>query len=87
MLKDPETYGKDADDFNPERFLKRDGSGELDPEVPNPDVAFGFSRRQCPGRNFAWATLWHTVASILACFEITASDEGIKEHFTEGLAM
>jgi cytochrome P450 len=32
--------------FKPERFLKQ---GRLDPDARDPDEAFGYGRRVCPG--------------------------------------
>ena len=54
--------------FNPERFLTADGL--LRDDVPYPIEAFGFGRRICPGRYFAYDTLWLTVANILTVFTI-----------------
>jgi cytochrome P450 len=88
MLHDEETYGSDTDIFRPERFLKSDGSGELDPSVPHPDVAFGFGRRFCPGQKFSEAIIWLTVACIVACFDIEpAAGEPLDERYTTGLNM
>ncbi|KIK60303.1 hypothetical protein GYMLUDRAFT_43600 [Collybiopsis luxurians FD-317 M1] len=73
MLNDPNTYGKDVELFCPERFLElnSDGSETLSRSVPYPDAAFGFGRRMCPGRKVAHSALWITVASLLACFDIS----------------
>ncbi|KAJ7167269.1 cytochrome P450 [Mycena crocata] len=51
--------------FKPERFLT---NGKLNHDVE--DTAFGFGRRICPGRHMASASLWSTVVSFLAVFEI-----------------
>lgn len=43
----------------------------LDPEVNDPiDVAFGFGRRICPGRYMAYESMWMTMTSVLAVFNI-----------------
>ncbi|KAJ7184917.1 cytochrome P450 [Mycena filopes] len=63
-----ETMYPDPDAFNPERFLR---DGKLDPDVRDPQVAFGFGRRICPGRYMATSSIWVTVANILAAFDIT----------------
>ncbi|KAF8140771.1 cytochrome P450 [Mycena galopus ATCC 62051] len=62
-----ETVYPDAYAFKPERFLL---NGRLNPAVKDPDSAFGFGRRQCPGRHMAISSIWITVASILATFNI-----------------
>ncbi|KAJ7080694.1 cytochrome P450 [Mycena epipterygia] len=61
--------------FKPEHFLL---DGKLNPAVKNPDSAFGFGRRLCPGRHMATSSIWITVASILATFNIgkAIDDEG-----------
>ncbi|KAJ7483474.1 cytochrome P450 [Mycena latifolia] len=68
MYPDPYT-------FNPERFLL---NGKPNPAVMNPDAAFGYGRRVCPGRHMATSSVWITVASILATFNITKAvgDDG-----------
>ncbi|TFK35243.1 cytochrome P450 [Crucibulum laeve] len=68
MLYDENDY-PNPEVFNPERFLK---DGKLNPEVRDPiEVAFGFGRRECPGKHIALSTLWITAASILSVFKIT----------------
>ena len=42
MLRDPDIYPGDPDDFNPDRFLL---DGEINQDVPRPDAFFGFGRR------------------------------------------
>ncbi|KAF7761211.1 hypothetical protein Agabi119p4_10620 [Agaricus bisporus var. burnettii] len=77
ILHDPELY-KDPFIYNPERFLK---NGELDPSVRDPTIAtFGFGRRICPGRFFSDGSVFATIASVLAVFDIKPSlDENGKE--------
>ena len=44
---------------------------ELDPNVTDPStMAFGFGRRACPGRWIAYDSLWMSIASLLATFNI-----------------
>ncbi|KAH8984409.1 cytochrome P450 [Lactarius akahatsu] len=69
--------------FWPERFL--------DPDVKLPDAVFGFGRRICPGRFMARSSMWITIASVLAAFEISPTTDGDgvplmpAEDFTTGL--
>lgn len=68
MLHDESLYPQPFD-FNPDRFIK---DGRLDAEAIDPDIAaFGFGRRKCPGRYLAKDSLWLSIASILACFNIS----------------
>uniref|UniRef100_A0A0W0F0I9 Cytochrome p450 n=1 Tax=Moniliophthora roreri TaxID=221103 RepID=A0A0W0F0I9_MONRR len=73
MLYDESLYGPRTDQYNPDRFMK---DGELNPDIKHPEMAFGFGRRQCPGQDMAESSIWITIASILACFDISkAVDE------------
>ncbi|KAI0265316.1 cytochrome P450 [Gloeopeniophorella convolvens] len=79
MLHDEATY-PDHDAFKPERFLQPDGTLRDDPVLA---AAFGYGRRICPGRHFADATLFITVASLLAMFDIKPKkdEEGREVQF------
>jgi cytochrome P450 len=67
ILHDPTIYPS-PDTFNPSRFLT--SSGSLNPNVREPDAAFGFGRRACPGRYVTYDSIWIAVASILTVFRI-----------------
>ncbi|KAJ6548198.1 cytochrome P450, partial [Mycena vulgaris] len=67
ILHDEGMY-PDPHGFKPERFLL---DGKINPAVRDPETAaFGFGRRICPGRHMASSSLWITIASILATFDI-----------------
>ncbi|TFK69835.1 cytochrome P450 [Pluteus cervinus] len=74
ILRDESVYGPDTHLFKPERFLTKDGTA-LDPAIPEPDAAWGFGRRMCPGRVVAYLSMLITTASLLHCFSI----EGVKD--------
>ncbi|KAG6910303.1 hypothetical protein DXG01_011700 [Tephrocybe rancida] len=66
ITRDPQLYS-DPSEFRPERFLTGEGrTPELDPNT----YMFGFGRRACPGKDFANANMFITLAMILAAFEI-----------------
>ncbi len=53
LLRQESVFGPNTDKFIPERFLKADGN--LNPDILDLDIAFGFGRRSCPGRGkLAW---------------------------------
>ncbi|KAF8875230.1 cytochrome P450 [Infundibulicybe gibba] len=69
-----ETEYPDPFSFKPERFLK---DGQLNPDVRDPAaVVFGYGRRICPASHIGLSTVWITVASILATFDIDKAPDG-----------
>ncbi|KAJ6495261.1 cytochrome P450 [Mycena sanguinolenta] len=70
ILHDPAVY-PEPHIFKPERFLNSDG--KLNPKVKDPEAPWGFGRRICPGRKMANSTMFITIASILATFDISAA--------------
>lgn len=63
-----ETMYPDPEKFNPERFLK---DGRINADVQDPRIiCFGLGRRICPGRHFADASVFMSVATILKCLSI-----------------
>ncbi|KAF7975318.1 hypothetical protein HWV62_9741 [Athelia sp. TMB] len=73
ILHDENTY-PDPDSFKPERFMKDE---KLDLNVQDPALAaFGYGRRNCPGREMALDTVWITLASILSAFNISKALDG-----------
>ena len=71
MCHDEAKYPQ-ASEFNPERFLNSDGTLTDD----TVDAVWGFGRRICPGRHLAEASLWSSMACLLAVFKFSkARDE------------
>ncbi|KAJ3494156.1 hypothetical protein NLG97_g4262 [Lecanicillium saksenae] len=63
ICHDPQLYPNPSD-FDPDRYL--DARNEPDPR----EVVFGFGRRICPGRFLAEASIFISIAHILAAFKI-----------------
>ncbi|KAF5360080.1 hypothetical protein D9758_007570 [Tetrapyrgos nigripes] len=88
---------ENPDEFIPERHLQDNGLGE--PELKSGFgnvsniLAYGFGRRVCVGRYFADATLWLTMACVLATMNISrdsinstnesVSDEDLKKNLED----
>ncbi|KAF7320402.1 Cytochrome P450 [Mycena kentingensis (nom. inval.)] len=73
ILHNPVMY-PDPEVFNPDRFAPHNtinGKNQL------PDPAFGFGRRICPGRHFAFDTLWICISTLLTLYTIT---KDVDEH-------
>ncbi|CAE6414828.1 unnamed protein product [Rhizoctonia solani] len=76
MTRDETVYKNP--EVDPDRFL--DSS-----TPPSPVFAIGWGHRRCPGTNFAEASLFLTIASILTTFNIgLAQDENGKDIFPSG---
>jgi cytochrome P450 len=65
MTRNEDKYRK-PDSFMPERFIDEHGNLNDDDMI----LVFGFGRRICPGRHMASATIWLSIVSILATFNI-----------------
>jgi cytochrome P450 len=72
MLQDPARY-PEPDVFKPERFLNADRTLLDDPVLTS---VFGFGKRICPGRHFADATLFISIASLFSALSIEKRGKG-----------
>ena len=67
------------------RFLKRTGPSPhdvvLNPATRDPTAAaFGYGRRVCPGQWMAYESMWITIASVLAVYDIAPPREYRRTH-------
>ncbi|CAM0942758.1 unnamed protein product [Alopecurus aequalis] len=69
--RDPAHWGKDAEEFRPERFEESVGatSVEYAPGTQMEFIPFGAGRRQCPGALFATTTMELVLANLLYHFD------------------
>ncbi|KAJ7808342.1 hypothetical protein B0H14DRAFT_2870527 [Mycena olivaceomarginata] len=70
LHRDPAVWGDNAEEFIPERML--DGKFEALP--PNAWQPFGFGRRACIGRAFAWQEVCLVMASVIQRFDLSFVD-------------
>jgi len=72
MNHDPEIFGKDAEHFNPERYL--DASGQVAPLISDlrkdGHFTYGFGNRICVGRHSADNSLFMNIATLLWAMKI-----------------
>ena len=59
------------EEFRPGRFF--DAVGELNDNIV--PYTFGASRRICPGRHFAEASIWSAIVTILATLDIVKCED------------
>lgn len=69
MLRDPELFGDDANDYNPNRFLP--AFNPRAKELPDMStIPFGFGKRICPGRYLAERICLMISAAILSAYDL-----------------
>lgn len=64
--RDKATYGEDAEEFRPERFLE-------DPELPH--ASYGFGTRMCAGVHLANRQLYVIILRLIWAFEVGMSED------------
>eukprot|EP00253_Pinus_taeda_P012686 PITA_12686 len=66
IATNPESWGQDADTFNPERFME---AGSIDSRIQNFEwLPFGGGRRGCPGQQLGTLVVEFAVAQLVHCF-------------------
>lgn len=76
-------FGDDADEFNPDRWLRRDGETEDEykdrmQRWGNGLITFGGGYRICLGRHMSMMETYKVVATLLAAFDIELEDPNEK---------
>jgi len=69
LMRNPEVWGDDADEFRPERWLETDGEKLREMEATL-ELVFGMGRWQCLGRNIALMELNKVFVELLRRFEL-----------------
>ncbi|KAI0264161.1 CyP450 monooxygenase [Gloeopeniophorella convolvens] len=78
MMHDPVAFPEPSR-FRPERWLAPDAP-------PFPEPAFGFGRRECPGRFMARASVWAAISAVLSSFNIEPyADDPPREIYASGI--
>ncbi|KAF5357112.1 hypothetical protein D9756_006792 [Leucocoprinus leucothites] len=81
ILHDEKVYSN-PEEFIPERFLTKDR--KLNPEVQDPSVAaFGFGRRECPGRHVGISATWLIAAYMLSAFNFEKATDPVTGQVIE----
>ena len=74
-----DVFGGDADEFNPDRWLRREGEGEEEHKERMQRwgqslLAFGGGYRICLGRNLSMMEVYKVVPTLLATFDVALED-------------
>ncbi|KAE8148707.1 cytochrome P450 [Aspergillus avenaceus] len=80
--RNPDLFGPDCDEFNPERWLDPGRAKQMDPFL----IHWGAGYNQCPGRNLAHFEMSKVTATIVRDYEIQQVDPKkpwrFETHFT-----
>ncbi|KAH9916791.1 cytochrome P450 [Fomitopsis serialis] len=79
MTRNADIY-LDPETFRPERFLEMDAATAAAADPRN--MAFGFGRRICPGKEFADGSVWLAAANVLAAFDIRKARDAAGREVT-----
>jgi cytochrome P450 len=75
LHRDRDTWGEDADEFNPERFLPNNTPTKKKERLRKLSyVPFGGGRHLCPGRRFALAETLSFMAALVLGFDVEGLD-------------
>jgi len=69
LHSDPEIWGKDVDEFNPDRF-EPNVRKERETKFPGSYYPFGFGKRKCPGQNYTHIQSKLLIVKILQNFKL-----------------
>lgn len=70
----PHVYGDDVAEFNPSRWMKREGeSGERLALMRKCLIAFGYGSRSCIGKNIVQLELYKLWATLLRAYKVSAA--------------
>ncbi|KAH9840008.1 cytochrome P450 [Rhodofomes roseus] len=78
-------YYKDPDTFNPDRFIDPTPGFLVEPDPRG--YVFSFGRRMCPGQRFGDDTIWWTIASIIATFNVKKALDADGKEITPSLTV
>ncbi|KAF2092389.1 cytochrome P450 [Rhizodiscina lignyota] len=72
-------YGEDADHFNPERWLQREGESterfkERERRMRDSDLGFGHGPRSCIGKSFALLVVHKLIATLFSVYDMELLD-------------
>ncbi|PSK43041.1 Isotrichodermin C-15 hydroxylase [Elsinoe australis] len=73
------TFGEDADEFRPERWLQQGGEDEAAfksrvARLKDAEFVFGFGKRCCPGRSLALVEIFKIVSALYITYDISLVD-------------
>lgn len=82
-----EVFGKDAQTFNPDRWLKSDeeSHGDFQARVKRmrqADISFGYGMRSCMGKSIAQLEIYKLVPTLFGLFDVKLADPQREWQYT-----
>lgn len=87
IMRDPNSWGEDSNEFRPERFLESSKGLEGNKEEGVKYLPFGSGRRACPGANLAYVFMATAIGAMVQCFDWKIDQDKVNMEEAGGITL